>query len=165
MSVFAPMYQYFRGSTEFCYAAGQTSFTTAGCIPGLWKTAQFDASVATPYALDASNVGVYNVTLADSLDRAYGPTISVPPRDSTDGLVYTHIPYYCRYNKSLVLMSTGNTDSPASKNQYLEPSVPDSTAYFATGATLGVFQFFKNAGDDFQFLQFIGTPPLLLSKS
>jgi hypothetical protein len=157
LSFTAGLYAYFRGGMELAWS-GSTATIYGTVVPDLIPAA---GVIALPYAFDLTNQGTPNNASTYAVSNNFSAFNSTVPGDADDGSPYFHIPYYCKYPFSLVLPFDGTIAT-----NWVEPSQPNANISFTnTGTFSTTAMVSRNAADDFQFMFFIGCPPLLSSKT
>jgi len=160
MSIFGPMYAFYRGSMVYSWTTmGSSGSVTSTYCPGFFT--RYNPTSTVPYlqnnapsntdtqqmaGVPTTTTGIYYQNTATSVHDYQNPTAIV------------RIPYQNRMPVSL-LIPQDNLQSTA----FAEPSQPCGAVAFQTGGGSTNPQVFERCcGDDFQFSFFLNAPPLAL---
>jgi len=153
-SYFAPMYTFYRGGmrvqVDTAAAVGSLSLTLT---PGQVAPTREVFSTST-----AENGSASAVAFVDSPNTTPSGTALT---DAGIGLYAVSVPYYCKTPVSLVV-PTSNDRIPYYADNGLEYSVPQSAISVETQSTP---VYYRSIAEDFQFLYFVGCPPLVTSTT
>jgi len=154
-SVFAPMYNYFRGKARVGLVTSSNAKIMMSNYPFLMSDSSSTSFLSTTTTLYGGNL-----TYAISGSYLNGPAFTPIPSEENN-IPYLQLPYYAQFPVSYVDVWQGDTTNFFTADE----TVPVSTALFVNQSTaLGTTTTLQRSFcDDFQLTFFIGCPALLTS--
>jgi hypothetical protein len=152
-SYYAPMYTFYRGGmrvqVDTAAAVGSISATiTPGQLIGTREV------FATSTSENGSNAAVAYV------DNAFTTPAGTALTDAGIGLYAVELPYYCKTAVSAVIPTTTDAIPYRASTSLPEHCIPQSVVTVETQSTP---VYYRAIAEDFQFLYFVGCPPLIRS--